>query len=60
MQEAPAPHKAPSSGWSLTMNGGVRTIADVYADQKKAAKSYIQKDEIESDLKRYETGWTTK
>mmetsp|Transcript_21505 Transcript_21505/g.43559 ORF Transcript_21505/g.43559 Transcript_21505/m.43559 type:complete len:92 (-) Transcript_21505:346-621(-) len=32
--------KAPKSGWSLTMGGGTRTIEDVYADQKKAAKKY--------------------
>lgn len=32
--------KAPKSGWTLTLAGGTRTVADVYEDQKKAAKKY--------------------
>ena len=54
------PPKAPKAGWTLTMAGGQRTVQDVYADQKKAAKGYIQKDEVECDIKRTEKGWTTK
>ena len=57
MQEQP---KAPKSGWTLTLAGGSRTIEDVRAARKKAEKSYIQKDEVECDIKRYEVGWTTK
>jgi len=32
------PPKPPSSGYTLTLNGGKRTVQDVYNDQKKAAK----------------------
>lgn len=52
--------KAPKSGWTLTLAGGTRTIADVRAARKKAEKSYVQKDEVECDITRYEGGWTTK
>jgi len=60
MQQQPQePPKAPKNGWTLTLAGGSRTVADVYKDQAKAAKSYIQKDEVEMDYKRTKAGWTT-
>lgn len=54
--------KAPKSGWSLTMNGGARTIDDVRKAQEKAAKSYAVRvsGDVEVDTKRTEKGWTTK
>lgn len=51
------PPKAPKSGWSLTMAGGTRSVADVYADQRKAAKNSYQKKDVECDIERYEKGW---
>jgi len=56
MNEAP---KAPKSGYTLTMAGGQRTVADVYAAQKKAAKAEALKNEVELDIKRTQKGWTT-
>ena len=53
------PPKPPKAGYTLTLAGGQRTVADVYKDQKKAAKSYVQKDEVELDIKRCQKGWTT-
>jgi len=50
--------KAPKKDWSLTLGGGVRTVEDVRKDQKKAAKGLYEKDG-ESDLGRYQKGWTT-
>tara|TARA_B110001452_G_scaffold251078_2_gene239808 strand:+ start:300 stop:572 length:273 start_codon:yes stop_codon:yes gene_type:complete len=55
---APPVHKAPSSGYTLSLTGGVRTIADVRADQAKAAKGYTKGDGS-SDLKRINKGWNT-
>lgn len=54
--------KAPSSGFTLSMAGGVRTVADVYAAQEKARKKediYATRD-AEVDVKRTQGGWTTK
>ena len=59
MQEMQPP-KAPKAGWTLTMAGGVRTMADVRTDQQKAAKKYMNDKDGQCDLKRYQTGWTTK
>ena len=59
MNEEPQMKPAPTSGWSLTMAGGQRTVEDVMKAQKKAAKSQSGKDG-ECDIKRYEKGWTTK
>lgn len=60
MQEG---RKAPKSGWSLTMGGGQMTVEDIYKAQEKAKKSY-EKSAVggdgESDLSRYQKGWTTK
>ena len=55
---APPVHKPPSSGYTLTLNGGTRTIADVYASQAKAAKGYMKGDG-DCDVKRTNKGWTT-
>lgn len=57
MQQQPQEpaQKAPSSGWTLTMAGGERTVDDVKKAQKKAAKSYDQKDGC--DDKEYKKGW---
>ena len=52
-------YKGPKAGWTLTLNGGIRTVEDVYAAQKKAAKGYQPKDELGSDVVRYQKGWTT-
>ena len=52
-------YKGPKAGWTLTLNGGVRTVEDVYAAQQKAAKGYQPKDELGSDVVRYQKGWTT-
>ena len=54
-----APKAAPKSGWTLTMAGGVRTLDDVYAAQKKAKKAYNGGQDGKSDLSRYQKGWTT-
>ena len=56
--------KAPKSGWSLTMAGGQRTVADVYEARDKARKAYEKTtmgEDGKSDLtmKVYK-GWTTK
>lgn len=62
MQEQPRP-KAPKAGWTLSMAGGVRTMEDMRKDQAKAKKAYEKSTmggDGESDMKRYETGWTTK
>ena len=63
MQEQPE-KKAPKSGWSLTMAGGQRTVADVYEARDKARKAYEKTtmgEDGKSDLtmKVYK-GWTTK
>ena len=55
-----APKAAPKSGWTLTMAGGTRTVEDVYAAQKKAAKAYIQKKDVELTSDKRNSGWTTK
>jgi len=54
MNEAPKP---PKKDYMLTLNGGVRTVADVYADQKKAAKKYEGKDVTHGGYNA--GGWTT-
>ena len=48
---------APKSGWSLTLNGGTRSIAEVYAAQKKAAKKYAGDDVSIGGYS--SSGWTT-
>ena len=50
--------KAPTSGYTLSLDGGERTIADVKAAQVKAAKGFTKADG-DSDLKRVQKGWTT-
>eukprot|EP00322_Chrysochromulina_rotalis_P008216 CAMPEP_0115853282 /NCGR_PEP_ID=MMETSP0287-20121206/13424_1 /TAXON_ID=412157 /ORGANISM="Chrysochromulina rotalis, Strain UIO044" /LENGTH=93 /DNA_ID=CAMNT_0003307355 /DNA_START=132 /DNA_END=413 /DNA_ORIENTATION=- len=57
-EQQPEPPKAPSSGWTLTLGGGTRSVEDVYAAQKKAAKSLQGKDG-ECDIKETQKGWTT-
>ena len=56
----PQQPRAPRSGWSLSMGGGQRTLADVRRDQRKAAKKYMAEKEGECDIKRVQSGWTTK
>ena len=49
----------PKAGWTLSLNGGQRTIADVYKAQKKAAdKENLYKNPVK--LGGYNSdGWTT-
>mmetsp|Transcript_39784 Transcript_39784/g.65955 ORF Transcript_39784/g.65955 Transcript_39784/m.65955 type:complete len:94 (+) Transcript_39784:66-347(+) len=52
--------KPPKKDFMLTLAGGTRTIEDVYAAQKKAAKAYNSlKADGECDIKSYQKGWTT-
>ena len=57
MNDAPKP---PKKDFMLTLNGGRRTVEDVYADQKKAAKKEDLYASQEPVLGGYSAGgWTT-
>lgn len=48
--------KAPSSGWTLSLAGGERTLEDIKKAQKKAAKAYESKDGCDEQDPGYK-GW---